>query len=385
MNVISRLGFGKPTVLALIDLIQDLDILLPLLIAAQQRSDLKFKVCVTDWVIDKSPRVKNILDSLNLDYFIVMRPAAKLGLQPSLRGIKALITAAETTAGPHLSAHTLTKRAHRSGILTYTLQHGFENIGLTYFDEVHTPEAIRFASQKILIWGDLDTLSPQVLPETKSRCFPVGCFKEIDRVKPAIEIPNRRDYLIAIFENLHWHRYNDEYRNRFLADLEKTAIQFPDTTFLIKPHHAGQWLTDRYRGQLPEADNLIIADPQDPRWEPFTAPAIIQDADGVITTPSTVALDAAQTNCPVAVVGYGLNLAKYEPLPIINAVEDWITFIQKLRTPEGRLASVERSRTFVEKNILPGNAVERVLNSIATDIKMSHKVYAPGPSLKGEN
>ncbi|PSB04125.1 hypothetical protein [Merismopedia glauca] len=371
----------KPTVLAFIDLIQDLDVLLPLLIASKTREDLCFKVCVTDWVIEHSPRVKNILESLKIDYFIVVRRAVKMGLQPSLKGIKAMITAAETTAGPHVCAHNLTKRCDREGILTYTLQHGFENIGLTYFDEIHSAESIHFAAQKILIWGDLNTLSPQVLPETKSRCIPVGCFKEISLVTSGVKIPGqrddeaiwqnlavKRDYLVAIFENLHWHRYSDEYRSRFLADLEKTANLFPDITFLIKPHHAGQWLTDRYQGQIPNPENLIIADPKNPRWEGFTAPAIIHVADGAITTPSTVALDAAQSNCPVAAIAYGLELPNYEPLSIINSLEDWIAFINSLQTPETRLILQKQASDFICQNIVPGDAVERVLRIISTDI-----------------
>jgi hypothetical protein len=359
----------KPTVLAFINLMQDLDVFLPLLTTSISRDDLYFKVCVTDWVIDNSPRVKTILDSLNLDYFIVNRRAVKYGFQPKLKGIKAIITAAETTANPHICAHNLTKRANQVGILTYTLQHGFENIGLTYFDEIHSVESIHFASQKILIWGELNTLSPNILPETKSRCIPIGCFKEISDFSQNIQIPQRRDYLIAIFENLHWHRYNDDYRNHFIEDLEQTARLFPDTTFLIKPHHAGKWLTKRYKGQVPNVENLAIADPQDPQWEPFTAPAIIQYADGAITTPSTVALDAAQMNCPVAVIGYGLELPNYKPLVIINSLEDWITFIKQLRTSQSRLASIDRVRAFVKSNVVPGNAVERVLNLISTDIK----------------
>lgn len=381
MNIWRKFWSRTPTVLAFVDLIQDLDVLLPLLIASKTRKDLSFLVCTTDWVIANSPRVKSILESLEIKYFTVVRKAVKMGLQPSLKGIDALITAAETTAGPHICAHNLTKRCNKEGILTYTLQHGFENIGLTYFDSIHSAETIHFAAQKILIWGDLNTLSPQILPETKSRCIPVGCFKQISlatsednipgqRDDEAIrqKLPKSRDYLIAIFENLHWHRYSDEYRSRFLTDLDKVANLFPKINFLIKPHHAGQWLTDRYKGEIPNPDNLIIADPKNPRWESFSAPAIIHVADGAITTPSTVALDAAQDNCPVAAIAYGLELANYEPLSIINSVEDWVAFINSLQNPETKLIAQKQASEFVARKVVPGNAIERVFHLISTDI-----------------
>jgi hypothetical protein len=360
---------SKPIILIFIHLAQDLDIVLPLLkILRNNAHNISLKVCITYWVADKSPRIIKTLDWLEIDYCIVSRCSVKLGIQPSLKGVQALITAAETTSNAHVCAYKLTKRANKFGILTYTLQHGFENIGLTYSDEIHSTKSIDFAAQKILIWGQLNTLLPTVSPEIKSRCVPIGYLKEITPI--TIELKNipKRKYLIAIFENLHWHRYNDEYRNHFLEALEKAAIQFSDTTFLVKPHHAGQWLTDNCKYCLQHLENLIIADPSDPQWEPFTATSILPLVDGAITTPSTVALDAAQLNIPVAVTGWGLNLSNYQPLFIINSFPDWINFIHSLRSDAGKLANQQQGSAFIKKNILPGNTVDRMIALITTDI-----------------
>lgn len=358
----------KPTILVYIDLIQDLDLILPLLKAINIREDLALKICLSDWVVKKSPRVENTLKSLGFKYSIVFQAALKRKLQPCLVNIDALITASETNNYSHQYPHLLTQRANQVGIHTYTLQHGFENIGLTYFDEIDTPNSIKFASQKIFIWGNLNSLSPAILPDTKSRCIPVGCLKEIISTTAKINLPHQRDYLIAIFENLHWHRYSNNYRSRFLKDLETIASQFLDTTFLVKPHHAGKWLTKQYKGEIPRAENLVIANPAEPQWEPFTAPALMQYADGIITTPSTVALDAARLKRPVSVIGYDLALPNYQPLPIINGLEDWTKFIKLLRSSEGRKIAEKQARDFVKKAILPGNAVGRILEVIQTDI-----------------
>ncbi|MGD1913447.1 MAG: hypothetical protein ACFB2X_22200 [Rivularia sp. (in: cyanobacteria)] len=365
---LNNLWKRKPIVLIFMHLMQDLDIVLPLLESLKQRDDLELKVFVIDELLNESPRINETLDKLGIPFSKVSRLGVLTRLEPNLTGVKAVITASETTASPHKAAYTLTKRANRAGIFTYTLQHGFENIGLTYFDEVHTVDLIRFASKKILTWGNTSLLSPQIPLETKQLCVSVGCPKYISSNINEIQIPKQREYLIAIFENLHWHRYDDNYRQNFLSHLEKTALSFPNTTFLVKPHHAGLWLTNRYKGSLPSADNLVIANPKLPEWEPFTAPAIIQNADGVITTPSTVALDAARMDCPVSVVSYGLELSNYAPLSTINNQEDWTSFVKQLQLPEEKITAQNQARQFVDKNIISGDAIARIVELITADI-----------------
>ncbi|AFY35622.1 hypothetical protein [Calothrix sp. PCC 7507] len=364
----------QPTVLIFIHLIQDLDLVLPLLVGLQDRHDLIPQVCVIDKILEESPRVKSALQTLGIKYSKVSRLGVLTGIEPNLLGIRALVTASESTAGPHKAAYTLTIRANKSNIYTYTLQHGFENIGLNYSDEVYSLESVRFASQKILIWANTHLLPIHLSSDTHLRCVPVGCPKEVSPLTTEIEIPGRRKYLVAVFENLHWNRYHEDYRQHFLNDLEQTAVQFPNTTFLVKPHHAGKWLTSRYRGSLPCADNLVIADPENPLWEPFTAPAIIKNADGVITTPSTVAVDAARAGCPVSVVGYGLDLTNYTPLPIINSLEDWTSFIQKLQHSEGKIIAKNKTNEFIDKNLIAGDAIKRILDLISADISSSKNV-----------
>ncbi|MDJ0679171.1 MAG: glycosyltransferase [Xenococcaceae cyanobacterium MO_167.B52] len=358
----------KVSILILLDLIQDLDIVTPLFKKSLTRDDLSIQVCVTDWLAKQSPRVEQTLKNLNINYFIVKQKLVMEGSKPSLNGFEVLVTASETTAVPHKSAHILTQRFNETGLKTYTLQHGFENIGLTYFDEIHTPDSINFASQKILIWGNLDSLSPKALPEIRERCIPVGCPKEIPPKPPQINIPGNREYLIGIFENLHWHRYDDRYRNLFLEHLEKVALTFPNTTFLVKPHHAGQWLTKIYQGQIPTVENLVIADPKKIEWEAYTAPVLINYADGIITTPSTVALDAAMANCPVSIVSCGLNLQRYNPLTLLNTLEDWLEFTQKIQQEETRAFIQDFGSQFIHKNILLEDAATKIFNLIVKDI-----------------
>ncbi len=147
-----------------------------------------------------------------------------------------------------------------------------------------------------------------------------------------------------------------------LAELLAAADANEDTLFLIKPHHAGRW-TSRNRDRLTETANLVVVDPTDSAWEPHTAPALIASVDRVLTTPSTVALDAASTGKPVAVLGYDLDLPLYEPLPIVRSFEDLAGF---LADDSGE--HLIRNEAFLRRTRLEGRADHRIAARIAAEL-----------------
>jgi hypothetical protein len=351
-------------VLVLINLIQDLDLLLPLAVAFQDVASVQLGVAVVDRSFHQSPRIGALLRQVGIEPKILARTAVVGGLQPNLTEVQALITASESTCGPHRAAHALTKRADRAGIPTFTLQHGFENVGLTYDDETYPAATTGFASQTIFLWGDPSTLHPDVPAETRQKCVGVGCPKYILPPETTPNFFHGRQKLVVVFENLHWHRYDDTYRQRFIQDVYQLAQHCPETTVLVKPHHAGLWLTHKANEDLPAAENLVIADPSQPPWETFTAPALLALADAAITTPSTVALDAARAQCPVAVVGYHLPLDVYRPLPILKQTHDWLAWLQGLNQTEEYDRALAQGKEFLAVYIKPGDAVSRIVEQV---------------------
>lgn len=375
------IGLLKPqrqNVLILINLIQDLDLLLPLAVGFKQNTSVQLEVAVVDRALHQSPRIGYLLGQSGIAPQSLSRTAVIGGVQPTLRGVQALITASESTSGPHRAAHALTKRANRAGIHTYTLQHGFENVGLTYFDQTYPAATTRFASQTILLWGDRSTLHPDVPEETRQKCLGVGCPKYIHPPDARPSFSHPRQKLVVVFENLHWTRYDETYRNHFMQDVTRLAQQCPETTVLVKPHHAGRWLTHTVaeelpRQELPWAENVVIADPCQPEWETFTAPALLALADAAITTPSTVALDAARAQCPVAVVGYHLPLARYQPLPILHQSQDWVTWVQGLKQEAGQSRAITQGQEFLATYIKPGDAVSRIVEQVIGNLPSQHR------------
>lgn len=355
------------SVVVVLHLVQDLDLAVPVLREGRRRNNMEVRVWVSKSLLEKSPRVLRTLRALKVPFMVIADDSMTDLIIMGFDGIDAVLTIAETNQRAHRFPHAVTKRANDAGVLTYTMQHGYENIGLTYSDSVHPIRQVKFAAKRIFVWGDLTSLHPQIRKDTRAKCVPVGCTKEPPSARPDIDALNNLGLVVGIFENLHWHRYDQSYIDKFLADCMAIAKSHQAITFLIKPHHAGRWLTSRYHGPVPRNPNLMIADPLDQKWESYTANQLLGRLDAVITTPSTVALDAARARKPVAVVGYGLDLSVYSPLPVISDARQWDEFVQQVKSVASRQVLVDLAEEFVTRKLYPGNAVSRILETIVRD------------------
>lgn len=353
-----------PRVLVFFGLFQDLDLLLPVIGRAVARRRLAVTLCATRQLFKQFSWVRQELAATGLELKIVEHRGVVVGLQPRLKAYAALLTASESSAPAHRAGHALARRANRRGLRTYTLQHGLENVGLTYFG----PDAqdVTFASERILIWGRVKDLPPETPADTRERCVAVGCPKEVEAHGPPPPLPPGRGRTVLVGENLHWGRYDEDYRRRFVADLRAAVEAFPNVTFVVKPHPAGRWLTQRAGEFLPARPNLMVVRPDDPAWRCVSTPALLAAVDAVVTTPSTVALDAARLGRPVAVAGYGLDLSAYAPLPAIESGVGWVEFVRSLGAGGARARA--RAAAFVDRVVVPGDSVARILHLIERDL-----------------
>ncbi len=352
------------TILFFIQVITDVDLLRPIVAEARRRAGASVRIVVIAKAFRRTPELRRILADTLPEFETIDEDDVESGAAPRLDGVGAVFSATESSAPAHRAAHSLARRANRLGLRTYTMQHGYESVGLTWFDADYPPGAIRFESRTIFTWGPLERLHSDVLPETRAKCVAVGCGRAA--TPAALARPEGRGSLVAVFENLHWNRYPPPYRSAFLRNLESTAREHPDTTFVVRPHPRGKWLTRHCDEPLPRAANVVIAPSEDPRWTSYCAPALIEFADGVITTPSSVALDAAVRGRPTAVVADGLDLAAYAPLPLLQRGEDWDAFVSGLAPPR-RAALAERAARFVEASILPGDGAVRIVDRLISD------------------
>lgn len=356
----------RPSLMVFLDLAQDYDVLAPILRALLARDRLDLRVVVTDWLETESPRTLAGLGAMGLSPQLFPRGKARKGEGPEVGDAAGLLTAAESSAGPHRAAHGLAKRFAAAGRRTFTLQHGLEMVGLTYRDAEYGPE-VRFASETVFTWGSPNALPAWVAEETRAKCVEAGDPKA-GLAHATAATPPRPDgpwrAWVGVFENLHWKRYDDAYRDAFLEQLAQAIAAAPDTLFLLKPHPAGRWSLAN-RDRLPAASNLVLADPGEPAWAHCTAADLIPGLDRVITTPSTVALDAARAGVPVAVLGLDQDVEAYAPLDILRYADDWPAFLTA--PPAGPVAN---GQAFLRRVVGSGEGTTTVAAAVEAGLRV---------------
>jgi len=346
---------------------QDIVLAFPVIEEAQAQG-LKCSIWTNTSAIKRWPSLLDTIRNWGGDWKLFSEDLVGFDISCFPKTTFALLSMTESNLNPHRFTHKLTKLANSAGLYTASMQHGYENIGLSYSDDLHKIQNIKFASQRIYTWGGSETLHSDVPLKTRTKCISVGCPKPA--FVNSIELPDeigRDSLIIGIFENLHWHRYSDEYRVFFLEGVSYLADLYPNIVFLVKPHNAGAWLTERYKGEKPVRSNLVIADPASKQWADITAPQLLSHLAAVITTPSTVALDSARILLPTAVVAQTIDLENYSPLPLIRNVDDWSAFIEQVLNNQEQLQ--DASKRFVDRAIIPS---EKAAWRIIDDIK-SHK------------
>ncbi len=300
-------GLRPKIVLCHIDLIQDLDILLPVLLAARDDKRLRFKVTVARWLTTASPRVAKALALHGIAFRYVSRNEVTAGRRPSLRDVAAVLTASESDQPTHTAGHALARRANALGIATFTLQHGLDSLG----------GDVRFASTHILGWHRPGYAPGGISEETLKKVLSVG--------RPMLEPPHPGPcHDVGVFENLHAEAYSEAERTAFIETLEAVLPLRPEVTFYVRPHPAGRWFDSsrdrfvRHRNAIFEPEALAKATVTPGYHE-------VAKCRRVITTPSTIALDAAMTGRPAALAMRGTGL--YAGLPLLTDLRSWLDFI----------------------------------------------------------
>ncbi|TBE53339.1 hypothetical protein [Rhizobium leguminosarum] len=282
-----------------------------------------------------------------------------------VKSASVLIVGAETSLRPHRLVHAAVLKANELGIPTISMQHGLEAPGLSYFDDRHTSD-VKIASSSIFTYGDPARLPKEASSGLVQRCIPVGRFapstsRHLVTFKSSLEAINPRGLpVIAIFENLHWHRYEaDGYRGHFSAHIERLVDTFKDVFFVIKPHPAGVWLQKNPR--IATRANTFLLRRDDPEFAGVTAADLLSASQAAITTPSTVAVDATQLCRPVLVFANTLDLPLFEPLEIGRSYEDIEAFVTHALDGGETMDAVS---SFKSSALAPGNVASNIVREI---------------------
>jgi hypothetical protein len=358
----------RPVKLALlISRPQDIDLLIDVYMKALQRQDVSAVFWTTERAASRFAGVLERLSEYHIKPHFTLKHTSLFRAVGRLGRVDALLTTVESTLAAHKVPYMLTRVANAAGVRTFTLQHGFENVGLTYMDGTYGPH-IRFAAQTVLTWGPVHNIPAAVSDETRRKCVAVGCPKLHLAVPAEDERPAADRSVIAVFEGLHASRFDDQYISQFFKDLQEAAQNFSGLDFILKPHPGALVRTRHHAESLDSLRGVEVLDASHPESAHWSTPRLIAHALAVITTPSTIALDAALAKTPVAVIRYGQMspyYANYEPLPLIDTQADWQDFLNTV-SRDPKLLEPPR-KTFLDKVIVPGDAADRLLDVVVSN------------------
>jgi hypothetical protein len=352
---------ARPRLLVLVDLVQDIDVVLPVLLAIRDSGSFRLDVAVSRWLERESPRTGALLQRQGFSFRWLRRSRIIAGVEPSLRGVSAVLTASESSHPAHAAGHALALAARAKGVPSYTLQHGLENIGLTGVEA----RAGGFASDVVFCWFPPEGTAPDLPPETRARLDHVG--------RPAPPggwiAPEPPVFDLAVYENLHWDRYGEADREAFLAGLRAVAAR-PELRIVLRPHPAGAW-GERLGLEFAYFANMTLVGGAEARRSLGNLTQSPGLAARVITTPSTIALDAALAGRPVALAADGGSL--YRPLKVLASPPDWVEFACSDKPMSGAIED------FKHRVLVEGDAADRIVRRMSRDLGLESVVSPAQP------
>ena len=131
---------AKRLLVSMLDLSQDIDLVLPILLAVRESGVLRQQVLVTDWLREESPRTLAVLADAGFRFDIISRAEVRKGHVAILASSDATFCACDSTASPHKTGYAFARTAQGLGLPAFSVQHGFENVGLNYRDDELGPE-----------------------------------------------------------------------------------------------------------------------------------------------------------------------------------------------------------------------------------------------------
>lgn len=347
-----------------LDLVQDFEVLRPLLLrAALPDHNLRVEVVITSKTMDSYnwPNVSNFLVAMGLQWSRVESPLAIVDALGKSRSL--LVTSSESTAPAHSMCYRACMMAP-SRTTRITMQHGYENIGLRHHlaHDQSLRAGVRFASDVILTWSHPDEL-PNLHPMERNKCIAVGVIKNFAEVSAVsrevyglgktnglnISDPQSKSVLVA--ENLHSVRFVSPVRYARFLGFVKELNTNPLVKLTIRSHPAIRKLQSNK--ELNKGFAFLNGD---------LTVASFRQFERIISPPSTIVLDAVLAGTPVSVWSDDVEIGDTQNYTGLSTITD----AEQLLTNEGalRLGNAHQDFLWAVKNTSALNGVPFAWNTI---------------------
>lgn len=131
---------------------QDIDLFIDIYHHALKRPDIEVLFWATKRALTHFPATRKLLAKNKIQIICTLDHGNLFPAIFRLLQIDAFLNTVESTVASHKVPYITTLIANACGVHTYTMQHGFENVGLTYQDPDLGPQ-VHFAARNVLTWG----------------------------------------------------------------------------------------------------------------------------------------------------------------------------------------------------------------------------------------
>lgn len=366
--------FSQPTAIFLINLVQDINILRPLVYMASRDLDFRVSILVSGQLASRDlygiwrDELQSMSSDANADLAVFENDWDAFG---HLRGHGIILAASESSLPGHHTTHAVFQYAP-SSFLKVTLQHGFECVGFRHsaaHDRAHG-QGITFAADLLCSWQPVEQQG-SIAPSQRAKVVVTGPTAVLQAFQePLDKLPNAPG---LVCENLHSVRLNStvELKDEFVGAFNEFSrlLARDGRSVVLRPHPGGQYALKNNLALPPNAriDNA-----------PMYRLDLRQFAYG-ISAPSSVLIDMLLADIPTAVWrdrANGIDTDNYAGLTSVSSPQDWIDFASEAVIRPGRF--IEQQRRFLADQNIPIEPRD-VFNRFAAVLKAgSMLAVAPG-------
>lgn len=354
MGSAMRAGDGR-TVFFLINLVQDVNILRPLVYLTARETNAQIGLLVSEAFIKR--------DRQRIWQREVAAMAARTGGSLHLYGTLAdahavlaggngmIFAASESNLPAHQETSGIFRIAPRN-YLRVTLQHGFECIGFVQSREhvMSHGRNVSFAADVVCGWFEPASLNSLIASE-RSKLYVTGPPTLLQQPSRQGEHPPQSGGLVC--ENLHSVRlrasgdHQASFMNIFFAFCRKLAAR--GETVTLRPHPGGQYVL-KNDVALPANVRLNMLPLYDVNMKGYQFG---------ISAPSTIIFDMVLAGIPVAVwrdpAGV-MDASNYSGLAEISTLDDWLAFERDVRLRPAMI--LDRQQAFLRRLSMPTDPAE---------------------------
>lgn len=238
-----------------------------------------------------------------------------------LRGQGIVFAASETHLPNHVTSHSVFRHTPPS-FLRVTVQHGFECVGFRHSADhirAHGPTA-SFGADIVCAWQEPEHLTA-ISASQRSKLLVTGPTAILQQ--PAGPAQKNADAPGIVCENLHSVRLNGagDFKVEFVDAFAEFCrlLDEDDREVVLRPHPGGQYVL-KNKVALPRNANINNA--------PMYRVDLRQFAYG-ISAPSSVLVDMLMAGIPTAVWrdrAGGMDAGNYDGLTVVSSPRDWLEF-----------------------------------------------------------